>query len=250
MIPDAIMLGMTILTNLVHCYRIIYPAQSQKQINTPPIASGHNTQLHHAMHIEGADIVTQNFYAPSSVLHNTNNGASAYDSEQEYLKNAKVYLRDVTAIISQYCKSNKYYLAALGIASSYGYLYYKVHTIKSYISNPHTWSTWMQDVSFEKLLSIPQDKLTHDLIAAIQARYASPQNPTDSLAPLIEFSKDIEKEKQLITTYHTYISWSTQFSLQKIIPFSNTLLSQITERKQRIIYISTLFQTWLTHNKL
>lgn len=176
---------------------------------------------------------------------------TAYQATQQYLKETfgGICLSDIASNIGQYCSENRYYLMTAAGLGTYMYMLYKLRVIQSYIDQP-SWGNWKKDMAFDTLLAIPQDQLTHDLMLSIQERYVSIEKPTDSLAPLIAFSQEIAKEKEVITAYHSYVSWCTHYSLNKILPFSATLLAQLTERKQRIAYISTLFQSWLAHYKL
>lgn len=188
----------------------------------------------------------------SNVVNNNATGSSSLEDTQQYLKKTLdgASLHNIASQISKYCYDNKYTITALTVASSYGYLFYKIHSIKGYIQSDQGWSAWKKDASFESLLAIPQSQLTHELIAAIQAHYINPLSPTDFLTPFINFSRDITHELDLLTRYHSYISWSMQFSLQAILPFSDALLSQLTERKQRVTYLKTLFNSWLAQYKL
>ena len=102
---------------------------------------------------------------------------------------------DLANTTYQFCYDNKYSIAALTVAGTYGYLFYKIRSIEAYVENPQRWSNWKKDISFERLLAIPQDQLTRDLIMAAQDRYMSPENPIDSLTPLITFSAEIAQKK-------------------------------------------------------
>jgi|GEM_PF-2217206 hypothetical protein len=196
-----------------------------------------------------------NVYNVSFVNNNGNQPAphpTTYETAQGYFKKtiSGINLSEIASNISQYCSENKYYIVVSAVLGGYAYMFYKLRSIQSYVDNQPSWGGWKSGVALETLLAIPQDKLTHDLMTAIQERYMLPENPTDSLTPLITFSKEIAEEKELVNEYHTYVSWSTRCSLNKILPFSQTLLEQLAERKQRITYLSTLFQSWLAHYKL
>jgi len=177
---------------------------------------------------------------------------TAYESAQQYVHKTfrSLHLRDIGSAMYAYCAQNKYYLAAASALATYGYLFYTIRSIRSYLDKESTWNSWKRDIPFDQLLAIPQDELTHELITAIQIRYISEENPTDSLTPLIIFSTEIAQEKALLGKYHTYISWGMRCSLQKIISIPSDLLAHIAERKQRATYLSTIFQTWLANYKL
>jgi hypothetical protein len=221
----------------------------------PPMASS-NGNFYHATTTSGegsSAIVNLNLV--------NNNGSNQttppppppqYETTQQYFKKAfeSLHFKDLASASYEYCCQNKYYLATFSVAGTYGYMFYKVRSIQSYVDNPGIWGTWKRDIPFEQLLAIPQDQLTRELMMAIQGRYISAENPTDSLAPLITFASEIAEEKELLTNYHTYVSWCMQFSLQRVMPCSQTLLTQLNERKQRATYLSTLFQSWLAHYKL
>lgn len=245
------LLYVSAVSSLANAYRTVFPVKPSKPIPTISQTQPDSPKtivLHDAVSDGSGTSAIVNL----SVNNYNSNGSPTYDSAQQYLKKtfSTVSLSDIASVTCQYCSDNKYTLAALAIAGSYGYLFYKIRSIQSHVDNPHSWSAWKQDLSFDNLLRIPQDKLTIELMAAIQKNYIVPNNPTDFITPLVNFSKDIMQEQALLSQYHSYIEWSTRYSLQKAIPFSDTLLSQLMERKQRVIYLNTLFQSWLTQYKL
>lgn len=234
---------------------LLAPSGPQKTISTPPtMTTTPHTAISHLTNTDGEGM--NNVYNVSFVNNNHIPAPppppSTYESAQQYLRKTfkSLHLSDLASATYEYCCENKYYIAFFTIAGSYGYLFYKLRAIQAYAENPSLWSSWKRDIPFDQLLAIPQDHLTHELMVAIQEHYISAENPTDSLTPLITFSTDIAEEKALLTEYHSYVSWSMKFSLQKVISFSQNLLVQLAERKQRVTYLSNLFQSWLAHYKL
>jgi len=242
----------SLMTSAISGYRTLFPVKPQPYV--PPMAQTSPASPRTTMqHITSADGDGPNAIVNLSIVNNSSDGSSSsYESTRQYIQQKLnvANFSDVTNSICNYCSDNKYSLAALGIVVTYAYLFYKVNSIHSYINNALAWSAWKRDVSFELLLAIPQDHLTQDLMTVIQTRYMSCQNPTDFLTPLISFSKDIAQEQELVTHYHTFITWCMRCNLNAILPISDTLLCQLTERRQRIIYINTLFQSWLAQYKL
>lgn len=230
------------------------PKTPQKLMpSTPTTVKAPNTSTSHVSNTSGDG--TNNVYNVSFVNNNGNQppaNQSNYESAQQYFKKTfnNIQLSDISSTISQYCYENKYCITASAVLGGYAYMFYRLRVIQSYVDNGPSWGAWKKDIPMETLLAIPQEKLTHDLMTAIQERYISIETPTDSLAPLITFSQEIMEEKELITAYHRYVSWCSQCSVNKIMPFSQTLLAQLSERKQRVTYLSTLFQSWLAHYKL
>lgn len=229
-------------------YQQLFPPKMNIPSATQPSITAGSPQIitHQAVHrASNLQVVSV------SVQTTTGNETPISDSMQAIKRSlATVQFNDLCSCSWQYCKDNKFCIAAITAAGSYGYLYYKVRAIQSYVDNATIWSAWKQSTPFEKLLALPQDQLMHELMTTIQERYMNAENPTDFLTPLMTFAKDIENEIALLASYHSYISWSMQFSLQKIVPIADMLLSQLTEKKQRAIYINTLFQSWLAQYKL
>lgn len=229
-------------------YRVMFPEKGAKPISDIVASAPKSPNGSFTASGGGQNIMHVTINNSSS---NTNTIPSPTFTEQiKQQVFGDVTLGEITEKIGTYCSNHKYSLAALTIASSYTYLMYKIHVIKAHISNAQNWSSWKQDILLENLLSIPQEQLTQELITAIQNHYINPQNPTDFLTPIINFTKDVNQELELLTQYHSFISWNMQFSLQRIVPFSDSLLAQLTERKQRITYLKTLFNGWLAHYKL
>jgi hypothetical protein len=237
--------------------RTVMPSSSEPVLLPKPIPTA-SVKAPHASssHVSTTSGDGNNVYNVSFVNNNGNQPPApqptTYESAQQYFKKTinGINLSDIGSNISQYCSENKYYIGASLILGGYLYMFYRLRVIQSYVDNKPSWGAWKKDVPMEKLLAIPQDKLTHDLMMTIQERYISIENPTDSLTPLMNFSKEIADEKELVNTYHTYVSWCSQCSLNTIMPFSQTLLAQLAERKQRVTYVSTLFQSWLANYKL
>jgi hypothetical protein len=234
--------------------RLAMPYNNQK---LPPPVPTTTVSMPHAntSHVTNTKDGMNHVYNVSFVNNNGNLPApqpTTYEATQQYLRKSfqGIRLSDIASNICQYCSEHKYYLATSAILGTYMYMFYRMRVIQSYVDNQPSWGNWKKDIPLDKLLAIPQDQLTHDLMISIQERYVSIENPTDSLTPLINFTQEIAEEKELVTAYHAYVAWCTQYSLNKILPFSVTLLTQLTERKQRITYISTLFQSWLAHYKL
>lgn len=232
-----------------------YTKSVPEKINpmNPPVIASPSTSTSHITTSAGEG--TNHVYNVSIINNNSNQiptHPNTYESTQDYFKKKweQIRLSDISSTIYEYSTQNKYYIAVTAALSCYLYVFYKLRTIQSYIDNQSTWSAWKKDISLENLLAIPQEALTNDLMLSIQERHISIENPTDSLAPLVAFSLEIKREKELLTAYHHYVSWCTRCSINTILPFSQKLLPELTERKQRITYLSTLFQSWLAHYKL
>lgn len=243
----------SIIAGFSNHFHALYPASKYKPapLHTTGASNSSRTLIQHTTSTDGDG--TNPVYNVSFINNNApESPKETAESTQNYLKKTldSINVNSITDTAYQYCSDNKYYIAALFMAGSYGYSFYKVRTIQGYVDNALTWSAWKKDVSFDALLTIPHDQLTRDLMMVIQTRYVSPQNPADFLTPLITFSKEITQELELVKSYHNYITWCTQFRLQKILPISDLLLTQLTERKQRVLYIHTLFQSWLAQYKL
>lgn len=237
--------------------RMVSPAPTLRPPTPPPIPAASvkapNASTSHVSTTSGDG--TNNVYNVSFVNNNGNQPThepTTYEAAQQYFKNTinGINLSDIGSNIYQYCSENKYYMTASAIFGGYAYMFYRLRIIQSYVDTQPSWGAWKKEVPMDTLLAIPQDKLTQDLMMSIQERYISIENPTDSLTPLMTFCKEISDEKDLVAAYHNYVSWCIQCSLNKILPISDTLLAQLALRKQRITYLSTLFQSWLAHYKL
>lgn len=165
------------------------------------------------------------------------------------------YMKDISpksyaTSLYNWCWEYKYRLALATLAGTYGYLWYTLYTIQNNITDTHTWSAWKHDCTLESLLALPPETLSEELINTIQNRYINDENPTDFISPLIQFAQDIKKEQENLTAYETTLQRYQKLYLYKLITIPEDLITTIKTKKQRVIYLHTLFQSWITRYKM
>ncbi len=144
----------------------------------------------------------------------------------------------------------KYHLCGIALASAYGILCYHLHRATQFIKYKTVWSVWHQELTMQELLACDLEKLTQELLIAIQMRYSNENNPTDFILPLVEFSAAIQKELDTLNFYECIYRQCKKYYLIKIVLIRTQPLEQLPEYIERTTYIQTLFKNWAAHHNL
>ncbi len=107
---------------------------------------------------------------------------------------------------------------------------------------------WKKHCTIKELQTIPITTLTKELLRDIQLRYHNPRNPTDSIAPLIQFSKAIEHEKTELARYLGLIKFLKKCWISKLFPFRESHIEKAQYLEQRLDFINHLFISWSANN--
>jgi hypothetical protein len=240
--------------------------------------------LHHQAFCSGNDIIqppihlhvtqTQKSYAGN--LHNQHNanldvrctnetsqalsaertGSTFYDSMVVIMHLLKEYTQAVTTrtqvtsqSILQWIASHKLITASTLAAGLYCTIGLLILSDQHYLRNPHRWSNWLAPLSYEQIYEIPPYTLQHDLIVAIQCRYADKNNPSNFLLPLMKFMNDITREQERVDRYLFYSRLLKKTPFLRILPLQQDLIDQAENMSRFVCFLYNNFLTWLaTYN--
>jgi len=152
--------------------------------------------------------------------------------------------------LHSYLWQYRYYLCGSVIATTYGIFCYHFYQAKQFMQHQTVWSSWHQGLTLKELLSHDIEKLTQELLVAIQLHYSNKSNPTDFIFPLVEFSTAIQKELDHLNFYERIYSRCKKYYITKIIPFNIQQLEPLSEYIERATYIQNLFKNWAAHHNL
>lgn len=144
----------------------------------------------------------------------------------------------------------RYHMCSALLITAYGILCYHLNCGVQFIKHKTVWASWHQELDMQSLLACDLEKITQELLIAIQMHYSNEHNPTDFILPLVEFSTAIQSEINTLNFYAKLYHWCDQWRLTSIMPISTQLLNQLPEYIERATYIQTLFKNWTAHHNL
>lgn len=133
--------------------------------------------------------------------------------------------------------------------AGYVFLHYRLYVLKRALVNPENWSLWNRIVPLVELLEMSQSAVADTLAREVQRRYTSIDNPNDFVTPMTSFLRDLEKERAILEDYRNLCSWLKSFCISKLCWYDEGLLTECTERLQRLAYLKSIFINWITDYK-
>ena len=137
-----------------------------------------------------------------------------------------------------------------GIVVTYGYVLYELQTMQHYLADD-LWSDWRDEMSIEKLFTIPDDGLMEDLLFAIQRRYSAVTDVDNYILPIKKFFEDVREEKRILDKYNQCIKVITKLPLflPRLFFIDKELVNSIHLKKQRLSYLEGKMQTYFANKK-
>jgi hypothetical protein len=162
----------------------------------------------------------------------------AYEKSAESLSNLK-----------EWASNNKLKVALYTTASVYGYVTYKLFTLKHVLAQPENWSLWNHSTSLEELYALSEKELGEILVKEAQQRYTIVNDPENFITPLVTFLQMVEEEKKLLQAYISLYEWIQSLRLEKILWVDAQLAAACQERLKRLAYLRAIFVNWITEYK-
>lgn len=156
----------------------------------------------------------------------------AYDSTKSGLYNNRWRIFWGTAAAA--------YLAGNGLLYYYGCL----------LRDESRWFNWKKQLSLDEMLAIQQKELSELLIFEIQQRYLPIADPTNPIAPLICFLRDIDYEIALLERYRLVGRKLDGWHLSWVTLCDRTLVAECDDLLRRTRYVKTLFNHWMAEFKI
>jgi len=145
---------------------------------------------------------------------------------------------------------HKFKLITMGFISFYAYLLFKTMSINKYLKQDTLWSSWKSGFAMNQLLAIPQKQFAQELATRIQAHYMDKSDPTNTMAPFMQFMRDVEYEKAQLQQHIALYKWIRTLKIWRLFPFCIETPEKLNERIQRIVYFKNCFSSWFAEYKL
>jgi len=166
-----------------------------------------------------------------------------YDDQQQVYQNIK------TSIMN-YIKNNKIQCSCITLSSIYAYISYQIYTNQKVAKDPASWSNWYNNYTIEELFSIPGEKIGNELLHEIQTRYADPDNPTNFIYSLVQFSKIIQTEIEALENQIKIYSWLQTAHCFQIFFVDADAITKIQTKIHKILFLKHIFATWYATYKI
>lgn len=145
--------------------------------------------------------------------------------------------------------NNRWRFLASSVALLYIYTWYRITVLSSALAEPDAWYNYKSMTSFEELLQIQQNELAQDVIRAIQHRYA-PQAIKDFFTPFLLFTKEIEREIEILQQLITLCKRIRLFRMHFLFPGQHSYFEHAQNKLRRVLYIRNIAFSWLGSFKL
>ncbi len=132
---------------------------------------------------------------------------------------------------------------------TYGYTYYRIHTMHTWLQKKEGWSCWKNNIPLEQLLATPHVTLVQDLMHDIDIVYKTKVRPIDFMKPFDLFLKDLMYEKSRLTNYISLVTTLKKWHLGFFFPLNDELLRDAEQRIHRISYVNGVFECWALEYK-
>lgn len=209
------------------------PERGSVSLTANPVVNIYNTQGMQT----NVDVVVQNQQTTMSLIKNEVHAQFEKASEQ------------LTAL-TEWIKTNKIKVILTSLTSGYALLALYLMRIYARMHDQTLWSRWRYEDSYEQLMSIPQKELARDLVFAIQQRYTTSAQFNDFIRPLVQFMRDIEKEKKMLKRYIETTKWIGRVRLQRIFPINDTKIELAKTLLQRLLFLEHIFISWAAEFKI
>jgi len=169
---------------------------------------------------------------------------------QKTFNDAQEMYKNATTSIIDYIKNNKIKCSCITLASFYAYISYQIYTKQQVVDNPSAWSNWYNNYSIEELFAIPGEKLGGELLHEIQSRYADPENPTNFIYSLVQFSKILQAEIDALEDQKTIYTWIQRMHCNQIFFIDNNAITEIQTKIHKVLFLKHIFTTWYATYKI
>lgn len=191
----------------------------------------------------------------SAQYQKTNNEVLQFNEQsqktiQEYISHQMESCKGIMASITNFIGNNKIKCTCAGIAALYSYIGYQIYNRQQILTTASSWNSWRNNCSFEEFMSYPAQNIGDDLIYEIQTRYADPENPTNFIYSLVEFSKklayEIKNTEELLTIY----TWLERVRCSHLFFVDAATIATAQAKLHKLLFIKHIFATWYASYKI
>jgi len=136
---------------------------------------------------------------------------------------------------------------ALGVSVvAYVALLADVHYAAYYCTRRTTWATWHNELSLAQLRSVPSEECATQLFNAINTTYGHTGESGDFLYPIVQFVNALEYERAWHDYFLSLHERFERYHVHAVLPAQVHARSQITEQRERLIYLKQLLLQWIS----
>lgn len=178
-----------------------------------------------------------------NLFENKNIQNSKLQIDREVNKEAKTdssTLENVYNYVQENFLSKNNYKSTVVISSAigiYSLWLYVINNFKNYLEDSNLWSCWKGELSIEKFIEIPQEKMAKMIFEEISSKYENKENFAFSIT---QFIKEIENEKNKLILYSKIYNFIKKYYLIKLIPLDTRPFEIINEKIERLAYIKNI----------
>jgi len=204
--------------------------------NDPIVKTRNENNSHHHSFIESNPIINTH----------SNLNKMIFDTLQDQQKKWQGSLTDILTWIH----NNKIKSICIGGVSMYSYILYQIHRSNQIINDQSSWVNWKNFMTIDDLFVIAEKELERELIHAIQSRYVHPVNPTDSIYSMVQFSKTIQQEIELLHQQITLYQWIETIHASKLFFIDIADLIKLHDKYKKLNFIKHIFISWCATCKI
>lgn len=211
----------------------------------PIIIEIHNAPIVNARNVNNS---YQNSIMESNPIIDINSGMSKafFDAMQDQKKACNGLIVDCV----RWIQNNKIKSVCISGLSIYSYIMYQIYRAKQIINDQTSWIHWKSSMSVDDLFMISQKELEHELIHAIQSRYVHSINPTDSIYSLVEFSKDLQQEFEILQQQIIVYQWIESLGASNLFFIQAVDCALLQEKYKKLNFIKHIFISWCADYKI
>lgn len=146
--------------------------------------------------------------------------------------------------------NHRYTLIATLLASAYGALVIRIVYDHHYLNNALLWGYWQKDKDDVYLLTHNALQSTNQLLIDIHQRYLLPNDPANSIMPLIHFLRDVEREEKVLTRFIRYTNLLDKKWLRRLFFLNKEKQRQARTCLSRLKIVKHLCTQWIAQAKI
>lgn len=157
----------------------------------------------------------------------------------------KGFQKTHTSDIWNWLQKHTFISFGLFLVFVYGTVWLKIASYKKKLNSLAAWNRWQEHTrSLPDLMTQSQQLLEQELLFEIQQRYMNPSNPTDYIAPLVQFSITINQELRHAQALLKLYNLITSCKLSKLFHSTPTQVAQLEQTVIKLTFILRIFTIW------
>lgn len=218
-------------------------------VNCPPLSINLNNQNTSSTGVQTSSQSQSSAQAQAVNRIETTTMITMMNEIKNKMKSVQKYAADTPTRLKPWVMENKWRIVVSCATVLYAYTWYRLFHLQYALFDPNAWHNYKTMVSFDELLRIKQEELAQELIKEIQRIYA-PQAVQDFFIPFTLFTKDIEREMELLEQLITIYKRIRMLHINWLFPWQGSTFEQAQDKLRRVLYLRNVAFSWLGSFKL